>query len=288
VSASSPLLAAYKGPAGADVLMFAKLWSQASGRPLRVVTIYPGAAPISMARVDAEWVAYNREEAHDLLDEARSRLGTFDAEFEAIGSDSASHGLHDVQEAAGSDSIVILGSLKTRGVRRTAPGNTAERLLHGAPGPVAIVPWDYEAGPVGPIRRLAVAYVDTEDGHAALVAAGHMALELKAELQLVTVVPDTRVTPAMGEPSVYRGEERESFEGALKEASGHLPEGLVWSTRLLGGPVVDALADLRPQDADVLVCGSRGYGPARRVLLGGVSSRLLRHARLPVIVVPRR
>jgi nucleotide-binding universal stress UspA family protein len=51
--------------------------------------------------------------------------------------------------------------------------------------------------------------------------------------------------------------------------------------------VVDALADLRPEDADVLVCGSRGYGPARRVLLGGVSSRLLRHARLPVIVVPR-
>ena len=47
MSASSPLLAAYKGPA-ADVLMFAKLWSQASGRPLRVVTIYPGAAPISM------------------------------------------------------------------------------------------------------------------------------------------------------------------------------------------------------------------------------------------------
>jgi len=192
-----------------------------------------------------------------------------------------------VQEAAGSDSIVILGSLKTRGVRRTAPGSTAERLLHGAPGPVAIVPLDYEAGPVGPIRRLAVAYVDTQDGHVALAAAGHMALELKAELQLVTVVPDTRVAPAMGEPSVYRDEERDSFEGALKEASGHLPEGLVWSTRLLSGPVVDALADLRPEDADVLVCGSRGYGPACRVLLGGVSSRLLRHARIPVVVVPR-
>ena len=31
----------------------------------------------------------------------------------------------------------------------------------------------------------------------------------KLELQLVTVVPDTRVSPAMGEPSVYRDEERE-------------------------------------------------------------------------------
>jgi hypothetical protein len=126
----------------------------------------------------------------------------------AIPSDSASHGLHDVQEAAGSDSIVILGSRKTRGVRRTAPGNTAERLLHGAPGPVGLVPWDYEADPVGPIKRVAAAYIDTEDGRAALAAAAGMALELQAELQLVTVMPDTRVTPSMGEPSIYRDEEQ--------------------------------------------------------------------------------
>ena len=55
---------------------------------------------------------------------------------------------------------------------------------------------------------------------------------------------------------------------------------------LLEGPVVDALADLKPEDTDLLVCGSRGYGPARRVLLGGVSARLLRTARGPVMVVP--
>ncbi len=287
MSASSPLIAAYKGPAGPDVLMFAKSWSQASGRPLKVVTVYPGPAPIGMGRVDAEWVAYNHEEANEILDEARGLLNAFDAEFVAVPSDSASHGLHDVQEAAGHDSIVILGSRRTRGVRRTAPGNTAERLLHGAPGPVGLVPWDYEAGSIGPIKRVAVAYIDTEDGRAALTAAAGMASELHAELQLVTVMPDTRVTPAMGEPSIYRDEERDSFAAALEEASRILPEGLTSTTRLLGGPVVDALGDLRPEDADVLVCGSRGYGPARRVLLGGVSSRLLGHARLPVIIVPR-
>jgi nucleotide-binding universal stress UspA family protein len=287
VSALPPLIAAYKGEAGPDVLMFGKVWSQASGRPLRVVTIYPGPAPISMGRVDAEWVAYNHEEANALLDEARGLLKECNAEFVAVPSDSAARGLHDAQEQAGPDSIVILGSRKTHGVRRTAPGNTAERLLHGAPGPVGLVPWDYEAAPDVPIRRVAVAYIDTEDGRAALLAAASMALELHAELQLVTVTPDTRVMPSLGEPSIYRDEERDSYAAALDEASRILPEGLVPSTRLLGGPVVDALADLRPEDADVLVCGSRGYGPARRVLLGGVSSRLLRHARLPVIVVPR-
>jgi nucleotide-binding universal stress UspA family protein len=40
-------------------------------------------------------------------------------------------------------------------------------------------------------------------------------------------------------------------------------------------------------DVDVIVCGSRGYGPVRSVLLGSVSRRLLDGARCAVIVVPR-
>ena len=38
---------------------------------------------------------------------------------------------------------------------------------------------------------------------------------------------------------------------------------------------------------DLLVCGSRGYGPVRRVLLGTVSAALLRQASVPVLVTPR-
>jgi len=40
-------------------------------------------------------------------------------------------------------------------------------------------------------------------------------------------------------------------------------------------------------EVDVLFCGSRGYGPARRVLLGGVSAKLIKRATRPVVVVPR-
>jgi nucleotide-binding universal stress UspA family protein len=38
---------------------------------------------------------------------------------------------------------------------------------------------------------------------------------------------------------------------------------------------------------DLLVCGSRGYGPVRAVLLGAVSRRLVTEARCPVAVAPR-
>src|SRR5512133_4341250 len=58
---------------------------------------------------------------------------------------------------------------------------------------------------------------------------------------------------------------------------------------------VDAFAEDDPADVlirvsehlDLLVCGSRGYGPVRAVLLGGVSARVAAEARCPVIVLPR-
>jgi nucleotide-binding universal stress UspA family protein len=39
--------------------------------------------------------------------------------------------------------------------------------------------------------------------------------------------------------------------------------------------------------ADLMVVGSRGYGPHRAVLVGSVSGRLVRESACPVIVVPR-
>jgi nucleotide-binding universal stress UspA family protein len=61
---------------------------------------------------------------------------------------------------------------------------------------------------------------------------------------------------------------------------------------------VDIEADVSVQDpadflvaaseqVDLLVCGSRGYGPRRSVLLGGVSRRVVAGARYPVMVLTR-
>lgn len=277
-----PIIAAYKGPAGPDVLTFATRWRAASGRPIQVVTVYPGGAPIGRGRVDAEWVAYNREQAEHILDEARAALAGTDATFHAVAAESAPRGLHDRMENAGHGAVAVIGSRTTKGVRRTSPGSTAERLLTGAPGPVVLVPWDYEESQEPEVRRVAVAFIDTPDGRTALAAARALAKEVAASVDVVSVLPDTLVRPTLGEPRHFAEGQREDF-AALLQAAVRPDE----RQRLLEGPVVDALADLRPEDADVLVCGSRGYGPARRVLLGGVSGRLLRHARIPVMVVPR-
>ena len=57
--------------------------------------------------------------------------------------------------------------------------------------------------------------------------------------------------------------------------------------RLIQGEPAQVLAQEEEHDVDLLVLGSRGYGPVRRVLLGGVSTALVRSARCPVMVVPR-
>lgn len=38
---------------------------------------------------------------------------------------------------------------------------------------------------------------------------------------------------------------------------------------------------------DLVICGSRGYGPLRAVVLGGVSRRVAAESHCPVIVLPR-
>lgn len=280
--AAAPIIAAYKGPAGPDVLTFATRWRGASGRPIQVVTVYPGAAPLGAGRVDVEWVAHNREEAEAILDGARAALDGTDAVFRAVAADSAPRGLHGVMEAAGPGAVAVVGSRNTKGIRRTSPGSTADRLLAGAPGSVVLVPWDYEEMPQPQVRRIAVAYIDTPDGRAALAAAREHAKEVAASVDLVSVLPDTLVRPSLGEPRRFAEEQRRDYVASLEAAA--RPDERV---RLLEGPIVDALGQLQPDDADLLVCGSRGYGPARRVLLGGVSARLLKVARVPVMVVPR-
>lgn len=55
---------------------------------------------------------------------------------------------------------------------------------------------------------------------------------------------------------------------------------------ILTGRPADALAAVST-DVDMMVCGSRGYGPLRTLLVGSTSHALVRRAACPVLVVPR-
>jgi nucleotide-binding universal stress UspA family protein len=196
--------------------------------------------------------AYERamaEAEQRLSADARSRLGDTPFRIRTVGGVAAPRALHEVAEDEDAD-VIVLGSTHRGGLGRVLPGSVGERLLHGAPCAVLIAPSGFAGRESFAIAVIGVGYDGkTEASHARTVAAAH-AEELGASLETITVSEEGRAEPA--DPG---------------DAAKELVE--------------------RSRDFDLLVVGSRGYGPVRHALLGSVTSELLKRAACPVLVVPR-
>jgi nucleotide-binding universal stress UspA family protein len=79
--------------------------------------------------------------------------------------------------------------------------------------------------------------------------------------------------------------EREATQ-LLSGAVERVPDDLPVTSILSHDPIIKALmAELESGRHDLLVMGSRGFGPVRGTLLGSVSQHVLHHSPLPVLVV---
>jgi nucleotide-binding universal stress UspA family protein len=276
------------GPSARDALVLARWGAEILDAPMIVAVVHPDPAPISPARVDAEWVADRHRAAQAILDAARADLEGVGCPvtYRIVASSSAAHGLHDLAEQSGAAAIVV-GSGRHGPAQRLFAGSTADRLLAGSVCPVAVAPAGMQVPP-GTLGRIGVAYVDTPDAQRALALAARLGRRARTPLRLYTVVAqDGAAMPPLIGPDAERAflaTAREAYERSLTRAVATV-RGTSADQQILTGEVVEALAEL--DEVDVLFCGSRGYGPARRVLLGGVSARLMRRARRPVVVVPR-
>jgi nucleotide-binding universal stress UspA family protein len=276
------------GPTGKDALVLGRWTAETLDVPLIVAVVHAAPAALGSGRVDAEWVADRHRAAAAVLDGARTVLkdATGTVEYRTVASSSAAHGLHDLAEEVGA-TLIVVGSGRNAPRDRLFAGSTAERLLAGSVCPIAVAPAGMTVPP-GSQGRIGVAYIDTPDGRAALAEAAGLARRTGTPLRLYTVVLDADAAKPflIGEDAerAFLDTARETYEEALTRAADSVPDVEIdW--RLLDGDVVTALSEL--DDVDLLFCGSRGYGPTRRVLLGGVSTRLVRGARRPIVVVPR-
>lgn len=291
-----PVVVGFDGStSGEDALALARWLSRVGGMPTIVVVVHPSPAAISPARVDAEWVADRHRLAERLLGEAREILAAAGepeepVEYRIVASSSAAHGLHDVAEEVGA-SVIVAGSRAEGPEERLFAGSTADRLLSGSVCPVAVAPSGMRNRKPGALTRIGVAYVETPEAAAMLDVAARVALRTSATLRLYTVVAEeAEVMPLLighDTERAFLSTAREAYQDALDRAVAGLPTSIQATGQLLTGNVVEVLAELGSNDIDVLFCGSRGYGPVRRVLLGGVSWRLVRSARSPVVLVPR-
>jgi nucleotide-binding universal stress UspA family protein len=287
---ASRVVIGYDGSeASEDAVAFGLTWCRSTGDVPIVATVYPEEHPFGLGRVDVEFVTYVRKQAEIIQDKARATVGDA-ALYRNVASTSAAHGLTDLAEDAEAV-MVIMGTAQEAGATRVVLGSSTERLLHGATVPVTVVPPGWRESAPDRISSIGVAYLDTRDGREALRMAVRVALRIPARLTLYSVLGQSseRYSYLVGrtDEQAFLDKARDSLGKAMEFAAAGVPAELEPRTVLLEGAVVESLAELGPDDDDLLVCGSRGYGPVRRVLLGGVSSRLIRRARLPVAVVPR-
>jgi nucleotide-binding universal stress UspA family protein len=282
---TGPIVAGVDGTgSGLDAVALAARLARATGDPLIVACVYPRAT-----RSGGDDAAA-REPAAKALEPARELLGDLTVEYRTTASSSPARGLAELAEAEDAATLVV-GSHRRAAFGRVASGGTAERLLHGSDCPVAVAPRGYRRREDGGLRRIGVAFVDTPDGREAVRHAADLAGRSGAPLTVFSVVT---VHHTWFVPEAVRPEEetvpvevRKEYQEALDRALAELPDGVPATGELLYGEVVDELAMVGERGVDLLVCGSRGYGPVRRVLLGTVSAALLRQAAVPVLVVPR-
>jgi nucleotide-binding universal stress UspA family protein len=187
--------------------------------------------------------------------------------------------------------LLVVGSTDRSELRRIMPESTAERLIHGAPCPIAVVPRSWQSD--GQLRVLGIAYSDTPEGREALAEGLALAQSASASARVITAVKPRGSDRAAGERP---GREAATVDAARYEIDAVAQQILNKALRL--APDVRVAPDVGAQDAaefiiaashdvDLLVCGSRGYGPKRAVLLGGVSRKVATGAHCPVIVLPR-
>lgn len=273
-----------------DAVAFARRLADASGAHLVIANAYPYSDLPSRASSTAYREAL-REDALELVRKLRTRLDGLPEQRSTIkitANTSPAHALHamaEVEDAA----LLVVGSSHTGRARRVLPGSTGERLIHGSPCSVAVVPKGYHEHP-DPIRRVGVAYNATSEAREAVFSAARLAGVLDAELVVIGVADATLYgTPAMmGGPSVasLRVDVDRHVEESLDALLAELPGDLKKTSKRLTGDPAELLAAYS-EHVDVLVMGSRGYGPLHSVLAGGVSGRVLRSAHCPVIIVPR-
>ena len=72
----------------------------------------------------------------------------------------------------------------------------------------------------------------------------------------------------------------------VQEANGRMQALTDVEGRAVYGLAGEELAAFGDQ-VDILVVGSRGYGPVKRLVLGSTSDYLERHARCSLLVLPR-
>lgn len=275
---STVYVAGYDGsPAAAAAVQFASKLAAAGDASLTVAAVAPY-DPRPQRGNNPAYSAAVEDEAKGLLARAAAASGRDDFETRMIAARSPAGGLHELAEET--EAALIAVGATEHGRLTSVP----ERLLNGAPCPVVVVP---ESAGDGSIRVIAVAFDGGVEAFAAAREAERLALACGAALRIISVNEPVAVGAAV--PMAYEMNQsiHEWLESQTKRLLDELSPDVRAETKMAKGDAARVVADECRAGVDLVVSGSRGYGPIAAVLMGSFSHKLVRLAPCPVMLVPR-
>jgi nucleotide-binding universal stress UspA family protein len=270
-------------PQGRDAVALGASLARALGEPLLVASVYDDRDAIPRQHVAAlrDWAETAAEQAvRDLGDEVEATAAPAPGR-------SPAHGLHDLAESENATAVVV-GSSHRGAFGRVLAGNVASQLLSSSTCPVAVAPRGLAGDAVRPLQSIGVAFDGGAESWNALQVAAAFAAKAGATLTIIRALEPIVTlpeTPVETEEllAAARARERLEVERAVESVSQELEP----DAHLVVGDPVHVLEREAHDGLDLLVLGSRGFGAAKRVLLGSVSGELVRLAACATLVVPR-
>jgi nucleotide-binding universal stress UspA family protein len=269
---------------GRDALALAAVLQGVAGGEIVAVHVYTYDRTVALA--DARAVETVLQE--DLLTKLESELRAADVSARplVVRDLAVARALHAAAEREEAD-LIVVGSCHRAGADRVLAGDDAANTLHGASCAVAVAPQRYTEHP-HELKLIGVGYDGSPESRRALDLAYRLAERADAHVRATMVLqpaspfwPTTTRYP--GWPPTHasarrRGQEmlEQAVAGVRDRVTPEIAVGKGWQM------LASSSGDL-----DLLIVGSRDYGPLRRVVLGSTSTHLFREAACPVLVLPR-
>ncbi len=271
-----------------DALALGQALAKVYGAELHVAVVLPRTripfeGAIAGGQVSTQLEERLYESAQHRLEGTEFIQASLDGE---LGGRSAARALYEYAGDQNAD-LIVVGSSHRGKIGRILPGSVGESLLRGAPCAVAVAPRGFARREHAGFGLIGIAYDGSREADLALELAARLAGSLNAELRVITVVPT--LMPLQMQASLageLLEDLREEFRGVLESGLSALGQKTEAEAVLREGDPAEVLAE-QGIELDLLVMGSRGYGPVRSALLGAISSAVMRTAPCPVLITPR-
>lgn len=274
--------------AATAALTFTRRLAGATGADVVAAYVYPDLRPVPSSYGPVDLIAHNPDLTAVARGDAERVVADVpdDVAVIAIAGASVPHEL-DVLARSEHAALLAVGATHRGSIGRLVPGSIGERVVHGSPCPVLVVP---DRDGERTVSAIGVAFDGREQSRRALRAATVLARRLDAALVLIGAVdpgPSDPLVPHLPDPQPDRELSRGMRTTLERTAAQLLQRGFGVSIRVALGAPGAAIAGACSDGIDLLVAGSRAHRPMRNLLAGSVSRYLVDHAPCPVLVVPQ-